>query len=110
MLEFDSQTAILITYSGLGAAFAVLAFLIVFTLFIRQMEHLRNKITAAKSAGAINPVTEGHQSVQVVTPDGPTEDGDIGAPDSSGAAAVAEWKSYGRLVAFMSRTSGRRGN
>jgi len=110
MLEFDSQTAILITYSGLGAAFAVLAFLIVFTLFIRQLEHLRSKLSAAKSASGVDPVTDSHQSVRGITPDLPTEDGDIGAQDSSGAAAVAEWKSYGRLVAFMSRTSGRRGN
>ena len=110
MLEFDSQKAILITYSGLGAAFAVLAFLIVFTLFFRQVEHLRNKSGAAGEAGGIDPVIDGNQAARMITTDGPIDDGPDGANGTSRAAIVDDWKSYGRLVAFMSRTSRRRGN
>ena len=35
MIEFDVQQAIATTYSGLGAAFVVLAFLILFILAVR---------------------------------------------------------------------------
>ena len=112
MLELDLQRAILITYSGLGAAFAVLAFLIVFTILIRLMEHLPNRSGVAKAASEIEPGTDGHQEVPMITADGPTEDGANGAgPNGIGAAAmVDDWKSYGRLEALLSRMSRGRGN
>ena len=110
MLEFDSQRAILITYSGLGAAFAVLVFLIVFTLFIRQMEHLRNRFGAAEAESGIDPVTDVRQAVRMITADGPIEGGANVANGSSAAEIVNDWRSYGRWVAFLSRTGRRRGN
>ena len=109
MVEFDFQKAILITYSGFGAAFAVLAFLIVFTLLIRLMEHLRNRSGTVRAGSGIEPGIDGYQEVPMITPDGPIEDGSDGAHGSSATEMVNDWKGYGRTEAFRSRMRGRRG-
>ena len=126
MIEFDIEKALVTTYSGLGAAFAVLAFLILFTVVVRLLSRARARPsdagTAASGYAAFTPAETPEPvpaAVAAVTelqdagPVLPEEDdpGDYaaltdGAEDSETAD---DWKIYGRLEAFSSRSVGRRG-
>ena len=125
MIEFDVQQALATTYSGLGAAFVVLAFLILFILAVRLAMHLRDRtpppaVTPSSyptlSAAGPDPVPASVAAVTELQDDGlillPEEttneteaNGSNGADD---AEPLGDWKIYGRLDAFSSRRVERR--
>ena len=126
MIEFDLERALTATYSGLGAAFVVLMFLILFTVAVRLLSRLRGHTVEASVATAVyTPSTASTPdsvpaSVAAVTElqdSGPVmpgeEDFAIGIGNGSDvpedAEPVDDWKIYGRLEAFSSRRVGRRG-
>ena len=105
-LEFDVGRALLITYYGVGVAFSVLAFLIVFTLILKVVGRRWN---SAAAAGVPEVSAEGLQGVSILE----ATDDDKGTlhTDGSGAASEAEdWKSYGRWEALLSRRTRGRSN
>ena len=110
MLEFDLHRAILMTYSGLGAAFAVLIFLIIFTLLIRLVGQMRERSGVASAAGSVESPPELPQQVQVVAPTDLPGDEASGADGFGVTALMEDWKNYGRLEAFLSRRVRRRGS
>ena len=125
MIEFDLQQALATTYSGLGAAFLVLAFLILFILAVRLAIRLGDRISAPAvttpayptvSAADPDPVPASVAAVTELQEDGlmlPVEEPANGA-DANGsngaddAEALGDWKIYGRLDAFSSRRVERR--
>ena len=122
MIEFDVQQALATTYSGLGAAFVVLAFLILFILAVRLGIRLRDRTPApvvtppsypAISPAEPDPVPPSVAAVTELQEDGliiPVEETANGtdANGSEEAEALGDWKIYGRLDAFSSRRVERR--
>lgn len=116
MLEFDINRAVEITYSGAGAAFVVLAFLIVFTVVIGRIARLTGRSAAARGATPVVASAEALSQALVVASIDMTPDvtADMTAVEATGAgetkkpSATEDWKNYGRLEAFLSRALGRR--
>ena len=125
MIEFDVAKALATTYSGLGAAFVVLACLILFILAVRQTMRFRDR----SPVPAVTP--QSHSTISVADPDPVPasvaavtelqEDGLIfpveettngedtdGSNGSDEAEPLGDWKIYGRLDAFSSRRVERR--
>ena len=125
MIEFDVQRALATTYSGLGAAFVVLVFLIMFTLVVRLAIRLRDRISAPAvttlayptvSAAEPDPVPASVAAVTELQEDGlmlPAEEtanwtDTNGSNGTDEAEPLDDWKIYGRLDAFSSRRVERR--
>ncbi len=102
MLEFDLNRALEITYSGVIAAFIVLAFLIGFTTLLSRLT--RNKARARASSGTATNETASEIPAHV--PLTATEVADTS--EIAGSPHMDDWKSYGRLEAFLSRGVRRR--
>ena len=97
MLEFDLNRALEITYSGVIAAFIVLAFLIGFTTLLSRLTRNRGQARASGGTSAIETATEIPAHVPLTAAE---------VADSSevaGTPSIDDWKSYGRLEAFLSR-------
>lgn len=125
MIEFDVQHALATTYSGLGAAFVVLALLILFILAVRLAIRLRDRTPSPAvtlppyptlSAAEPGPVPPSVAAVTELQEDGlilPVEETNNGT-DTNGpngtdeAEPLGDWKIYGRLDAFSSRRVERR--
>lgn len=125
MIEFDVQQALATTYSGLGAAFVVLAFLILFILAVRLAIRVRDRTPAPAvtpppyptfSAAEPDPVPPSVAAMTELQEDGlivPVEEtndgGDSNGPNGTEEAEpLGDWKIYGRLDAFSSRRVERR--
>ena len=124
MLEFDIQKALLATYTGLGAAFVALAFLIGFTVVVERLASLRDRSVraSAETSGETPPVVPQQVAVSasIAVDSGlqetvatSFEEQEIaeanGLDDTEDAEPVDDWKVYGRLEAFSSRRVRRRG-
>ena len=128
MVEFDIQKALATTYSGLGAAFIVLAFLILFTLVVRGISRLRGRLTESPGdarhqatpatisppepvPAAVAAVTELQEAGPLIPEERESVNGGNGngQEDPEDGEPVDDWKIYGRLEAFSSRMVGRRG-
>ena len=127
MIEFDIERALTTTYSGLGAAFVVLVFLILFTVVVRFASRLRppaadtridTDVYTPATVSTPDPVPVAVAAVTELQEAGPIipgeEDfinrGGNGSEGSEDAEPVDDWKIYGRLEAFSSRRVERRGN
>jgi Na+-transporting methylmalonyl-CoA/oxaloacetate decarboxylase gamma subunit len=108
MLEFDINKAVEITYSGAGAAFIVLVFLIVFTIVIGRIARLMNRSVATSGAAAVATSAEDLSQAPIVASIDLTNMGAAGGDEVTGTSDTADWKNYGRLDAFLSRTMRRR--
>ena len=102
MLEFDINRALEITYSGVIAAFIVLAFLIGFTTLLSMLT--RNRAQARAPGGT--PAIETASEIPAHVPLTATEVAD--SSEVTGTPSMDDWKSYGRLEAFLSRGVRRR--
>ncbi len=102
MLEFDLNRALEITYSGVIAAFIVLAFLIGFTTLLSRLT--RNRAQARPSGGASTIETTSEIPAHVPLTAAEVAD----TSEIAGAPHMDDWKSYGRLEAFLSRGVRRR--
>ena len=106
MLEFDLNKALEITYSGVIAAFMVLAFLIVFTALLSRLTHYRAQARAAVETSTIEATSEIPSHVPLTASAMSAEGAD--SSDIAGTPSIDDWKSYGRLEAFLSRGVRRR--
>ena len=107
MAEFDEGKAVLLTYSGLGAAFAVLAFLVVLTTIVGLIGRFRTRSGAAAVATEPAPqlgLTAQPQEEVLNRTGGDDEEG------SRAASVTGDWKGFGKLEAFLSRSVRRRGS
>ena len=107
MAEFDVGKAVLLTYSGLGAAFAVLAVLILITAIVAQIERfrIRSGVPSLSSQPELQLEQSAHPKEEVVKEtSGNDEEG------SRAATVTGDWKGFGKLEAFLSRRVGRRGS
>ena len=107
MAEFDLGKAVQLTYSGLGAAFAVLVVLIAITAIVAQIERFR--IKSGVPSLATEPAPQLERTAQppeavVKETSGDDEEG------SRAATVTGDWKGFGKLEAFLSRRVGRRGS
>ena len=106
MLEFDLNRALEITYSGAIAAFMVLAFLIVFTALLGRLTHYRAQAHATVETSTIEATSEIPAHVPLTASAMSAEAAD--SSDIAGTPSIDDWKSYGRLEAFLSRGVRRR--
>ena len=102
MLEFDLNRALEITYSGVIAAFIVLAFLIGFTTLLSRLTRNRAQTRASGGTSAIETAPEIPAHIPLTA----TEVADTS--EITGSQSIDDWKSYGRLEAFLSRGVRRR--
>ena len=122
MLEFDIQKALLATYSGLGAAFVVLIFLIGFTVVVGRLARLRGRSVRASidTSGETPPLVPQQVAASVAVDSELQETVATSLEEQETAEAkrsdgteeaepVEDWKIYGRLEAFLSRRVRRRG-
>ena len=125
MIEFDVEKALITTYSGFGAAFVVLLFLILFTIVVRLLSQIRTRTveTSIETSGytpstvstpepvsaSVAAVTELQEAVPVILGDENLSNGGNGSDSAEDSEPVDDWKIYGRLEAFSSRRIGRRG-
>jgi Na+-transporting methylmalonyl-CoA/oxaloacetate decarboxylase gamma subunit len=124
MIDFDPNRAILLTYVGFGAAFVVLGSLIVFTLLLGLLGHLRRR-SVANAENAV--AATGSIAVEEPASDAaPALDRQLAAAIATAIALAAElerrewtgadqyaseaaaadgegWKGQGRIVAFDAR-------
>ena len=116
MLEFDIQKALLATYSGLGAAFVALIFLIGFTVVVGRLAGLRDRPVRGRletSGETPPPVSEPEtasgaadselQETVAASLDYQGFAEANGSARSEESELVDDWKIYGRLEAFSSR-------
>ena len=106
MLEFDLNRALEITYSGAIAAFIVLAFLIGFTTLLSRLTHHRAQARASGGTSTIETTSEIPVHVPLTVSAMSAEAAD--SSEIAGAPSIDDWKSYGRLEAFLSRGVRRR--
>ncbi|MCH7606726.1 MAG: OadG family protein [Chloroflexi bacterium] len=106
MVEFDVGRALLITYYGMGVAFSVLAFLIVFILILKVASRRWNPAAAAV---AMETPAEAAQGVSILEATGDSEETFL-ADGFETASEVEDWKSYGRWEALLSRRARSRSN
>ena len=130
MVEFDIDKAIVLTVSGVAAAFGALIALIIFTTLVRRVEQLTNRIQVRPFGGtSVTP----SQALQGPSGDElPDHDAELAAAAASAVAMALEeeemsaaglqasaapagrtgeegWKGYGRWQAFNSRNMRTRG-
>ena len=99
--------AVQLTYSGLGAAFAVLVVLIAITAIVAQIERFRIRSGVASLVTEPAPQLEQSAHPQEEVVNETSGDDEVG---SRAATVTGDWKGFGKLEAFLSRRVGRRGS